>query len=324
MRRPGAAHSVAWKHHKGEIQLDSSDNVISISDEMFAGEQNFNQSRFSQRTLGTFTERNVHLGEIGRNTQKTVMPDVGNFDKQSPPPLTYKGEYFSPSNPDVTEENNTTYLKPDFLEPLTVTKFQVDAQTILCPHVLMTDKNEYKVANPCNARPSSPLEQYARVTVIWLHEKDVPPDGSLVTEIFSGSPSLDRSNGGPEIGFEPRTFRLKTVVSHPVLVPDRIVNRFIPMIGQAVSIQNDNKPTWFRLNSNLDRMSDKRSKTDSSALLGNLAVSQPSCFLRVARQLGTERVLQLNSLNSTLVPAATVSTTGKRECGTYNEALEAK
>ncbi|KAG5442532.1 hypothetical protein CSKR_108727 [Clonorchis sinensis] len=51
-----------------------------------------------------------------------VMPDVGNFDKQSPPPLTYKGEYFSPSNPDVTEENNTTYLKPDFLEPLTVTK----------------------------------------------------------------------------------------------------------------------------------------------------------------------------------------------------------
>ncbi|KAG5442903.1 hypothetical protein CSKR_107392 [Clonorchis sinensis] len=29
--------------------------------------------------------------------------------------------------------------------------------------------------------------------------------------------------------------------------------------------------------------------------LGNLAVSQPSCFLRVAWQLGTERVLQLNS-----------------------------
>ncbi|KAG5444112.1 hypothetical protein CSKR_104199 [Clonorchis sinensis] len=30
--------------------------------------------------------------------------------------------------------------------------------------------------------------------------------------------------------------------------------------------------------------------------LGNLTLSQPSCFLRVAWQLGTERVLQLNSL----------------------------
>ncbi|KER25137.1 hypothetical protein T265_14271, partial [Opisthorchis viverrini] len=32
----------------------------------------------------------------------------------------------------------------------------------------------------------------------------------------------------------------------------------------------------------------------SSSCLGNLAVSQPSCFLRMAWQLGTERVLQLN------------------------------
>ncbi|KAG5453176.1 hypothetical protein CSKR_110620 [Clonorchis sinensis] len=32
----------------------------------------------------------------------------------------------------------------------------------------------------------------------------------------------------------------------------------------------------------------------SCLVLGNLAVSQPSCNLRVAWQLGTERVLQLN------------------------------
>ncbi|KAG5447535.1 hypothetical protein CSKR_101305 [Clonorchis sinensis] len=41
--------------------------------------------------------------------------------------------------------------------------------------------------------------------------------------------------------------------------------------------------------------------------LGNLAVSQPSCFIRVAWQLGTERVLQLNDIVSTPPhPSATI------------------
>ncbi|KAG5446150.1 hypothetical protein CSKR_106116 [Clonorchis sinensis] len=38
-----------------------------------------------------------------------------------------------------------------------------------------------------------------------------------------------------------------------------------------------------------------RWERDNSSGLGNLAVPQPSCFPRVAWQLGTERVLQLNS-----------------------------
>ncbi|KAG5449112.1 hypothetical protein CSKR_100233 [Clonorchis sinensis] len=36
--------------------------------------------------------------------------------------------------------------------------------------------------------------------------------------------------------------------------------------------------------------------------LGNLAVSQPSCFLRMAWQLGTERVLQLNNPGISTAP----------------------
>ncbi|KER28462.1 hypothetical protein T265_04691 [Opisthorchis viverrini] len=37
--------------------------------------------------------------------------------------------------------------------------------------------------------------------------------------------------------------------------------------------------------------------------LGNLTVSQPSCFLRVAWQLGTERALQLNDITNQTTPS---------------------
>ncbi|KER32163.1 hypothetical protein T265_12862, partial [Opisthorchis viverrini] len=91
----------------------------------------------------------------------------------------------------------------------------------------------------------------------------IPPEGCTRAGILSGCPSLDRGSREAEVGFEPRTFR-----SSANLLTGRSVVRTRPL------------------------------PLDSYCLgLGSLAVSQPSCSLRVAWQLGTERVLQLNDFD---------------------------
>ncbi|TGZ69883.1 hypothetical protein CRM22_003490 [Opisthorchis felineus] len=143
-----------------------------------------------------------------------VMPDVGNFDKQSPPPLTYKGEYFSPNNPDVTEENNTTYLKPDFLEPLTVTKSEP-----VCP---------------------SPLALLAKTCQSIGQMMEASVNGLAPTQ---SAGSLQRSTvncSGPSTQLSPTaSTKHNKIKSHSPTEPKPTVNAKRPVTGRTKWMKSD-------------------------------------------------------------------------------------
>ncbi|KER19633.1 hypothetical protein T265_11645 [Opisthorchis viverrini] len=106
----------------------------------------------------------------------------------------------------------------------------------------------------------------------------LPPEGSTRTGLLPGCPSLDSESREAEFGFEPRTFRSCNPLQ------SKIVSGRDGPSGQSANLPTGRSVVRTRpLPLDFPRLD-----------LGNLAVSQPSCNLRVAWQLGTERVLQLN------------------------------
>ncbi|KAG5440990.1 hypothetical protein CSKR_109692 [Clonorchis sinensis] len=137
------------------------------------------------------------------------------------------------------------------------------------------DPNPDQGDNQPDSRVSDSLAGYSDPTTVLMYMVQccetelkclsaVLLEGSTGTEVVLGRPSLYRSSRNAGVGFEPRTFRASAnLLTERSVVRTRPPPLNFPCLG-----------------------------------LDNLAVTQSSCSPRVAWQLGTERVLQVNDQHS--------------------------
>ncbi|KAG5452728.1 hypothetical protein CSKR_102158 [Clonorchis sinensis] len=155
----------------------------------------------------------------------------------------------------------------------------------------------------------------------------MPPEGSTRAGILPGCPSLDRGSREAEVGFEPQTFRSVNSCSNhwSYLAPSQYANafKFFSETDTSQKVQDSLDTRIVRLNwqsvnigmsvswggEMVQLVKSANLPTERSVVrtrplplnlpclaLVNLAVSQPSCLLRVGWQLGTERMSQLNDV----------------------------
>ncbi|KER31846.1 hypothetical protein T265_01936 [Opisthorchis viverrini] len=79
MRRPGAAHSVAWKHHKREVQLGSrchSNECIFASAMQFGFKDNDNNNCSAVIPLWCLADKSP-----GESTRAWILPGCPSLDR---------------------------------------------------------------------------------------------------------------------------------------------------------------------------------------------------------------------------------------------------
>ncbi|KER24221.1 hypothetical protein T265_08067 [Opisthorchis viverrini] len=124
----------------------------------------------------------------------------------------------------------------------------------------------------------------------------MPHEGGTRAGILPGRPILDRGNREAEVGFEPRTFRrlLQLGSKHSAFTTLPILP-CVTEIERYCSLTRATK--WLEREFAVTGRSVVRTRPLPLDLLclglGNLAVSQPSCLLRVAWQLGIKRWPQI-------------------------------
>ncbi|KER28151.1 hypothetical protein T265_04981 [Opisthorchis viverrini] len=134
----------------------------------------------------------------------------------------------------------------------------------------------------------------------------MPPEGSTRAGILPGCPNLDRGSREAEVGFEPRTSRsVNSRSNHLSHLAHLSVNDLLDLCQAGTIFTN--------LLTGGSVVRTRPLPLDFPCLgLGNLAVSQPSCFLHVAWQLGTRRRLDLTVIWQFVYLGDPLSYTGGR------------